>query len=134
VELYTNLTEGSVLRVGEQQHKGAAAWFAGIDDGVCIFGADTSELRAGESIVGTMCHEVAHAFRAHHGLESTTRQIDEEHTDITTIVIWCDRAKLAAPLQVGDRVHATGQTFRVMLDKSSPLRFIASSVVRDDRR
>jgi hypothetical protein len=34
-----------------------------------------------------MCHEIAHAYRRHHGIESVTRQIDEEQTDLTTIYL-----------------------------------------------
>jgi hypothetical protein len=74
-------------RVGSFRHEGAAAWFWDIRDDVCVFGAERRQLDEADAIVGTMCHEVAHAYRRFHDLESTTRQIDEEQTDITTIYL-----------------------------------------------
>jgi len=69
-------------------HEGTAAWFAGIDaDGTCRFGSDRKQLALGDSIVGTMCHEIAHAFRHHHGLVGPHRQVEEEDTDVTTIYL-----------------------------------------------
>lgn len=72
---------------GEGFHQGTAAWFAGIEDGTCVFGADTRQLESGDAIVGTMCHEVAHAYREHHGLVGPHRQMEEEDTDITTVFL-----------------------------------------------
>jgi hypothetical protein len=72
---------------GSRRHVGAAAWFWDICDGTCAFGADRHQLDEADAIVGTMCHEIAHAYRRYHDIESTTRQIDEEQTDITTIYL-----------------------------------------------
>jgi hypothetical protein len=44
---------------------GAAAWFAGIDREVCRFGVERRELRHVDELIGTLGHEVAHAYRAH---------------------------------------------------------------------
>jgi hypothetical protein len=74
-------------RVGSYRHAGAAAWFWGIHEETCVFGCDRRQLDEADAIVGTMCHEIAHAYRRRHDMESTTRQIDEEQTDITSIYL-----------------------------------------------
>ena len=66
---------------------GAAAWFAGIADGVCKFGVNERELGDVEELIGTLGHEVAHAFRYHHGLVVRDSHIEERLTDVTTIYL-----------------------------------------------
>lgn len=93
VETYTNPSEPVIgpglLDGSERQHRieGAAGWFSGIHDGCCSFGVDTNQLAESAAVVGTMCHEVAHAFRAHHQLVHPDRQLDELLTDLTTIFL-----------------------------------------------
>ena len=53
---------------GEVVEGRPAAWFLGVDNGVCAFGVDASQLHEPEAIVGALAHEVAHAFIAVHGL------------------------------------------------------------------
>jgi hypothetical protein len=72
-------------------HTEVAAWFAGIEDGVCLFGARKDLLADDDAIVGSMCHEVAHAFRHHHGFEKPSDEqamrLEEQKTDLTTIYL-----------------------------------------------
>jgi hypothetical protein len=86
VELYTDGPETSAAP-NPHGPEGAAAWFADIVDGTCMFGAEKKQLGEADAIVGTMCHEIAHAYRRHHGIEATTSRIDEEQTDMTTIYL-----------------------------------------------
>ncbi len=73
--------------VSEAVHGDAAAWFSGIDDDSCLFGANTAQLESEDGIVGTMCHEIAHAYRSYFELEGDVVQIEEENTDLTTIFL-----------------------------------------------
>lgn len=68
-------------------HEGAAAWFAGIDAGVCLFGCEADQLGDPTGVVAAMAHEVAHAFRRHHGLEVDDHELEERLTDLTTIYL-----------------------------------------------
>jgi hypothetical protein len=79
---------GEVLSDGRAGgHSGTAAWFAGIHDGVCSFGVDTNQLRDPEGLVGTLAHEVAHAYRALHELSTPKSAHEERLTDLTTIFL-----------------------------------------------
>jgi|HubBroStandDraft_1064217.scaffolds.fasta_scaffold01458_10 hypothetical protein len=68
-------------------HAGAVAWFAGIEDKTCIFGVHRNQLREHDAIVGTLCHEVAHAYRAVTGLAEAHDRLEEENTDLTTVYL-----------------------------------------------
>jgi hypothetical protein len=68
-------------------HEGAAAWFAGIDAGVCLFGCEVDQLDDPTGVVAAIAHEVAHAFRRHHGLEVDDHDLEERLTDLTTIYL-----------------------------------------------
>ena len=86
----------------EGHHDGArmAAWFAGLHTSghqpKCYFGLDLRLMKEPETLVASMAHEVAHAFRAHHGLTQPAAEIgrrsgltdleryEEELTDLTT--------------------------------------------------
>lgn len=60
---------GKISHRGEAgSHDGASAWFAGIHDNVCSFGVDVRKLEDPGSLAGVLAHEVAHAYRTHHGL------------------------------------------------------------------
>jgi len=65
----------------------AAGWFMGIEDGVCRFGLSESSLRDEEMLIGTLGHEVAHAYRDHHGLMVVSRDTEEQLTDLTTVYL-----------------------------------------------
>ena len=65
----------------------AAGWFMGIEDEVCHFGVADSALRDEESLIGTLGHEVAHAYRERHGLCVVSRDTEEKLTDLTTIYL-----------------------------------------------
>jgi hypothetical protein len=73
--------------LGQEVHEGAVAWFAGIHDNACLFGVDTSQLREHDAVVGTLCHEVAHAYRAFTRLAEAHDRLEEENTDLTTIYL-----------------------------------------------
>jgi hypothetical protein len=70
------------------RHEGAAAWFAGIDRKTVRFGCSDHQLEeAGEGLVGVMAHEVAHAYRAAHGLVVDDHDLEEHLTDLTTVYL-----------------------------------------------
>lgn len=79
--------------VDEGEHDGseplrhAAGWFMGIDDGVCHFGLSDSTLRDEELLIGTLGHEVAHAYREYHRLVVADRDTEELLTDLTTVYL-----------------------------------------------
>lgn len=64
-----------------------AAWFEGLDLGVARFGVDVDSLSDGPSLIGILCHEVAHAYRLEHKLRYHDRHQDEPLTDLTTIYL-----------------------------------------------
>lgn len=81
--------EGVVGQSGlpEGGHKGAAAWFAGIRDGCCIFGVDEEKLEDPIGVVAAMAHEVGHAFREFHGIVDDDHELEERLTDVTTVYL-----------------------------------------------
>ena len=91
VELFTEPTEirtvGLDGRAAATAHVGAAAWFAGIRNGRCQFGAEADKLDDPIGIVGAMAHETAHAFRRAHRLEHADRNVEEKLTDVTTVYL-----------------------------------------------
>jgi hypothetical protein len=91
VELFESEVEiekvGTDGRASSWSHRGAAAWFAGIDHGRCLFGADARKLATPDVLVGVMAHEVAHAFRHQHELALSKREVEEPLTDLTTIYL-----------------------------------------------
>ncbi|MEM6928082.1 MAG: hypothetical protein AAF602_14210 [Myxococcota bacterium] len=75
---------------GEAQyrHHGAAAWFGGMNGKLAYFGCAERQLaQAGESLVGVLAHEVAHAWRHVHGLVRDDRDEEECLTDLSTIYL-----------------------------------------------
>jgi hypothetical protein len=80
--------EAQVTLFDEFQGEGdAVAWFAGIEGKRCIFGARVDQLKMDDTIVGAMCHEVAHAYRTHHRVQDAPRAYEEEQTDLTTVYL-----------------------------------------------
>jgi hypothetical protein len=63
------------------------AWFGGIVDERCLFGANLRLLQNLEPLPGAMAHEVAHAFRAFHQLQTPDSAEEELLTDLTTIYL-----------------------------------------------
>lgn len=74
-------------RANHYMHQGAAACFAGIQEGVCLFGVNAANVHDPELLVASLCHEVAHAYRAHHRLVCPDRDEEELLTDLTTIYL-----------------------------------------------
>lgn len=64
-----------------------AAWFEGLDRDTARFGVDVDSLNAPDALVGILCHEVAHAYRACHGLTYFDPTQDEPLTDLTTVFL-----------------------------------------------
>lgn len=86
VEIYDE--QRNALVVDEvDPHAGAAAWFMGIANGVYRFGVRENELRDEQSLIGTLGHEVAHAYRSEHRLVVPTTGIEEQLTDLTTVYL-----------------------------------------------
>jgi hypothetical protein len=80
--------QGEVLSDGSAGgHSGTAAWFAGIRGGVCAFGVDTHQLHDPVGLIGTLAHEVAHAYRSAYDLRDADHAIEERLTDLTTIYL-----------------------------------------------
>ena len=69
------------------RHAGAAAWFAGIHGKRASFGVDRRQLDEPAAVVGTMCHEIAHAYRHAHGIVERDRDVEERLTDLTTVYV-----------------------------------------------
>lgn len=73
--------------VQSERHAGAAAWFAGIEDGVCLFGTNVDKLADALGVAAALAHESAHAVRRHHGLEVEDAQTEEQLTDLTAVYL-----------------------------------------------
>jgi hypothetical protein len=65
----------------------ALAWFEFIDDERVRFGVRSDITGDGPYVASSLAHEVAHAFRRHHGLEVSDLDEEEELTDLTTVVL-----------------------------------------------
>ena len=91
VEIFVEPTEvrevGLDGRAASTTHAGAAAWFAGIRGNTCYVGAEQDQLDDPLAIVGSMAHEIAHAYRRAHRLERPDRDLEEKLTDVTTIYL-----------------------------------------------
>ncbi|HEX2870831.1 MAG TPA: hypothetical protein VHP33_06230 [Polyangiaceae bacterium] len=87
IELYTDDAHGLVVHEGEANRAHVAAWFMEIADGVYRFGVREAELRDEQALIGTLGHEVAHAYRYHHGLVVPNRATEEQLTDLTTVYL-----------------------------------------------
>ncbi|MBA2538329.1 MAG: hypothetical protein H0V17_01735 [Deltaproteobacteria bacterium] len=91
VEVFVEATEvrevGLDGRAASTTHAGAAAWFAGIRGNTCYFGAEQSKLDDPLGLVGSMAHEIGHAFRRVYRLERDDRDMEEKLTDVTTIYL-----------------------------------------------
>lgn len=109
VRLFSEPTEvrevGLDGRAAATSHAGAAAWFAGIRGGVCVFGAEADGLEDPLGLVGAMAHEIAHAFRRAHRLEHRDRDIEEKLTDVTTIYLGFGVLTTAASARFVTRQH-----------------------------
>ncbi|HWB74995.1 MAG TPA: hypothetical protein VG755_08560, partial [Nannocystaceae bacterium] len=73
--------------VQSERHAGAAAWFAGIDDGVCRFGTNIDKLGDALGVTAALAHESAHAVRRYHALEVADVQTEEQLTDLTAVYL-----------------------------------------------
>ena len=73
--------------VKSERHRGAAAWFAGIHDGVALFGANVQQLGDPLGVTAAMAHETAHAFRFAHELDVPDLLTEEQLTDLTTVYL-----------------------------------------------
>lgn len=67
-------------------HRGATAWFLGLDDDHCCFAVRGDRMHDGEQIVAALAHEVAHAYRAHHGLDDGG-DLEERLTELTGVYL-----------------------------------------------
>lgn len=84
---YRERDAGPLVRT-EHQDPSAAGVFLGIEEGCCVFAFNEKVPSDAEFMAGVMCHEVAHAYRAFHGLRGTSPEEEEEHlTDLTTVYL-----------------------------------------------
>lgn len=65
----------------------AVAWFQRIDGERCVIGLDEKALEDPDMLVAALAHEVAHAYRHHHGLVVEDREEEERRTDMTAIYL-----------------------------------------------
>lgn len=90
--LYAGLDLAADLRVYDRSEaryhrEGAIAWFAGIEGGRCRFGVEASQIDDPQILIAALCHEIAHAYREHHGLCTADRDREEKLTDLTTVYL-----------------------------------------------
>jgi len=78
----------------------AAGLFLGIYEGCCLFGFNEESPALPDYMAGVMAHEVAHAWRAWHGLTTEIEEEEELLTDLTTAFL-------------GFGVLATNNSFRL---------------------
>ena len=86
IEIYDDQRYDAMAKTDEP-HGGTAAWFMDVADGVYRFGVRETELRDEQSLIGTLGHEVAHAYRHHHRLVVQNRNVEEQLTDLTTVYL-----------------------------------------------
>ena len=67
--------------------RGAAALYMGTHENVAYFAVEEETLRHPEDLKGILAHEMAHAWRHACGLAVDDRKLEEELTDLTTIVL-----------------------------------------------
>jgi hypothetical protein len=88
---YAGLPLDAVVEHGPPEHAedegDAVAWFCGIGQGSAWFALAPSLLADPEGAAGSLAHEVAHAFRGHHGLCDPDPDREELLTDATTVYL-----------------------------------------------
>lgn len=87
LDIHIYPSESISSTVTEHGGQEAAAWFIGEARGVYRFGVREDELRDEMALVGTLGHEVAHAFRSHHALQAMDHDLEEKLTDLTTVYL-----------------------------------------------
>jgi hypothetical protein len=63
------------------------AWFVGLEGDTCRFELNASQIEAPDTLVGVLCHEVAHVWRRFHGLETESPEEEERLTDLTALYL-----------------------------------------------
>ena len=76
-----------VYPVGLSPDEHAVAWFCDTGGRICHFGVNVGLVRGADQFVAAMAHEVAHAYRAEHGLRRAETLEDEILTDLTTVYL-----------------------------------------------
>lgn len=89
--LYAGLDLDATLQTFDRSrgvyHQSTIAWFAGIEDRRALFGIDIGQLTDPQSLIASLCHEVAHAYRAQHNLVVDDQEQEEQLTDLTSIFL-----------------------------------------------
>ena len=75
VEIYGGEHAIAVAITKPGHTKDAAAWFMDVADGVYHFGVRDNVLADERGLIGTLGHEVAHAYRTHYGLRVRDRDV-----------------------------------------------------------
>jgi hypothetical protein len=76
-----------VIVVAFDERTDAFAYFESIDETAVRFGVRADITGDGMFLVSSLAHEVAHAFRRHHGLEVLDLDVEEELTDLTCVAL-----------------------------------------------
>ncbi|MBS2022574.1 MAG: hypothetical protein JST92_09200, partial [Deltaproteobacteria bacterium] len=91
---YAGLRLQPLMNLDETQgaHGNTAAWFAGINLGRAVMGISDQILPAGDRVVATLAHEVAHVWRAvgkhaDRDGDAESRLEEERLTDVTTVFL-----------------------------------------------
>jgi hypothetical protein len=71
----------------DRQEGGAAALFMGIVEDVAYFAVETYALHDPVRLLGILAHEMAHAWRHAMGLRSDDDRLEEQLTDLSTVVL-----------------------------------------------
>ncbi|MBL8114598.1 MAG: hypothetical protein JNK60_17080 [Acidobacteria bacterium] len=75
------------FRASDDEDDRSAAFFAGIQGRTCLFGFNETVQPAPDYVAGVLAHEVAHAWRAVHGLAVPDGDTEELLTDLTTVFL-----------------------------------------------
>src|SRR5438045_5152209 len=91
VMLYAGLDLDATLQTFDRErgvfHHTTVAWFAGIEGERALFGIDIGQLNDPQSLIASICHEVAHAYRTFHEIRVEDRDEEERLTDLTSIFL-----------------------------------------------
>ena len=80
-------TQMPVSLLERRSESGAAGLFYGIHDGCAWFGVEEQQLRTPQRLIGVLAHELAHAWRHVHDVHVEPERLEEECTDLTTVVL-----------------------------------------------
>src|SRR5262245_44305863 len=93
--------------VTSRQDDGLAALYLGTQEGTAFFGFEVEAFSDPNQLLGILAHEMAHAWRDAKGLPGKDRRVEEQLTDLTTIVLGWGILTSNAAYQF----HSSGQLY-----------------------